>query len=63
MTASSKEAGMQNSEVKFVEVVVADEQSPVEMETWWVTETLFLRVPVDLDPDLLAALVDAICRC
>ncbi|MEZ4320787.1 MAG: hypothetical protein R3F61_25115 [Myxococcota bacterium] len=44
-------------------VVVDDEESAVETEIWWVTDTVYLRVPVDLDPELLAALVDAICRC
>ena len=54
---------MHISEPTFVEVDVSDEESADENEVWWVTDTLYLRVHVDLDPELLAALVDAICRC
>lgn len=54
---------MHRSEVTFVEVVVADLEPTVEVVTWWVTETVYLRAPADLDIDILCALIDAICQC
>ncbi len=51
---------LQNSEITFVEVVVADGEPTVEAETWWVTDTVYLRVPVDIDPELLATLVEGV---
>lgn len=54
---------MDSREVTFVEVVLAAEDPSVETELWRVTDTLHLKVPVDLDPELVAALIDAIARC
>mgnify|MGYP000545156442 FL=1 len=52
---------MDPADITFVEVVVAD-SAVEESEVWKVTETVSLVVPVDVDTELLVALVDAICR-
>lgn len=53
---------METTDITFVEVVVADSEVQ-ETEVWRVTETVSLVVPVDIDADLLVALVEAIDRC
>lgn len=58
---------MDKGEIQFVEVFVED--VPVEdddlepTETYWVTESIYLRVPTDFDTRLLIALIDTICAC
>lgn len=54
---------MESPEVTLVEVWVGEKESGVETETWRVTETVHLRVPVNAEPELVAALVEAICAC
>ena len=49
--------------VTLIEVLIDEEEDSVETETFWVTPTVYLRVPADLDTKLVAAVVDAICRC
>lgn len=51
----------QNSVISLIELVLEEDDAPTV--TFAVTETVHLRVPVDIDPDLVAAVVDAICRC
>jgi hypothetical protein len=59
----TKEVEMESPEVTLVEVWVGEKESGVETETWRVTETVHLRVPVNAEPELVAALVEAICAC
>jgi hypothetical protein len=52
---------LQNDQVRLVELILEPDDTP--RVTFAVTDSVHLCVPVDIDPDLVAAIVDAICRC
>ena len=53
---------LEHRQVALVEVVLVDEDD-ADSITLWVTPELMLRVPLHLDDERLARLVDALCAC
>ena len=47
----------------LIELLVDDPEVEVETETYWVTRTVWLRVPIEHDDDMVDAVVEAICAC
>lgn len=52
----------QNEQILLIELLV-DDLDAEATEIWCVTPTVHLRVPKDADSELVAAIIDAICRC
>ncbi len=54
---------MSPSQNTLIELVVDTAEPTDDTVVLVVTATIHLRVPLDVDPDLVAAIVDAICEC
>ncbi|MFK7931194.1 MAG: hypothetical protein AB8H79_23625 [Myxococcota bacterium] len=51
------------SQITLIELVVEDAEPIDDTVLLVVTATVHLRVPAEVDPDLVAVIVDAICEC